>query len=177
MASVFAPGSPVRRWAPWAALVVVIVTALSVAGFSTRDDPTAQERVNSIARIVKCPVCSGESVAESNAPASQEIRLEIARQVQQGQSDEQILNYYSARYGQAILLTPPATGVSVLVWVVPVAALAVAIAGLVIVFRRWSQEPMAHASEADRVLVAESLRSAVGDSTEVDDTHGEGASR
>ena len=80
-------GSPLRRWGPWALLAAVVVTVLSIATFGTRSAPTAQDRVNSIARSVRCPTCSGESVAESNAPASQEIRIDIGKRVQEGQTD------------------------------------------------------------------------------------------
>ena len=111
-ASAFAKGSPVRRWLPWALLAVVVVTCLSVAAFGTRSAPTAQDRVSNISRTIKCPTCSGESVAESNAPASQEIRTDIAERIQQGQSDDEIRAYYAGSYGQEILLTPSASGIT-----------------------------------------------------------------
>lgn len=151
--AVLAPGSPVRRWGPWIAMAVVAVAVLSVAAFGSRSAPTAQDRVTSLSRTVKCPVCAGESVAESNAPASQEIRRQIAEQIQKGQTDDEIRQYYVARYGEAILLTPPSTGISALVWILPVVALAMGAAVLVIVFRRWSSAPEKHATEADRALV------------------------
>jgi cytochrome c-type biogenesis protein CcmH len=170
-------GSPVRRWLPWALLAVVVVAALSVAVFGTRSAPTAQDRVSNIARTVKCPTCSGESVAESNAPASQEIRADIAERIQAGQTDAQIRSYYAGRYGEAILLTPSASGVNALVWLVPVVALAVAIGFLVIVFRRWGREATAHATEADKVLVAEALAREHDQAVADDDPFGEGSSR
>lgn len=170
--SLLAKGSPVRRWGPWSAVFVVAVTVLSVAAFGGRSAPTAQERVSSISRTVKCPVCAGESVAESNAPASVEIRRQIAEQVQQGQSDDQIRSFYAAKYGQAILLTPSASGLNLVVWILPVVALAVAIAALAIVFRRWSNDPGERATDADRELVEAALQTA-----DPEDPHGEGASR
>ena len=176
----FDSGSPLRKWGPWLFVGVVIVATLSLAVFGTRDAPTTQDRVSSISRTVKCPVCSGESVAESNAPASQEIRRDIALRVQEGQTDNQIRSYYAARYGQAILLTPSASGINALVWILPVAALAVALAGLVIVFRRWSNEPVETASEDDRALVDAALRGEEPRSSDLadpNDGHGEGDSR
>ncbi|CAB4599295.1 unannotated protein [freshwater metagenome] len=173
--SAFAKRSPLRRWGPWVAVVVVAVAALSVAVFGTRSAPTAQDRVSSISRTVKCPVCSGESVAESNAPASQEIRRQIAEQVQQGQTDDEIRSFYAAKYGQAILLTPSAAGVNVLVWILPIVALAVGIAALVIVFRRWASMPQERATDEDRELVESALHP--DELTDENDPHGEGASR
>lgn len=173
--SIFAKGSPIRRWGPWIAVAVVAFSALSVAAFGTRAAPTAQDRVSSLSRTVKCPVCSGESVAESNAPASQEIRRQIAEQVQQGQSDDEIRSFYAAKYGQAVLLTPSASGVNVLVWILPVVALAIGIAALAIVFRRWSSMPQERATDEDRELVASALHPE--EAADENDPHGEGASR
>ena len=155
-----------RTWGPWVLLLVVAITVLSVATFTARAAPTAQDRVNAISATVRCPKCAGESVAVSNAPASLEIRKQIAEQVQQGQTDDQIRSYYAAKYGEAVLLTPSASGINVLVWILPVVALALGIAGLAIAFRRWSAQPVDAATDADRALVAHAL---AGDPTDVTD--------
>lgn len=171
--------SPLRVWGPWVAILVVVITVLSIATFTSRTAPTAQDRVNNISATVKCPVCAGESVAVSNAPASLEIRKEIAEQVQQGQTDDQIRSYYAAKYGEAILLTPSAEGINALVWILPVVALALAIAGLAIAFRRWSTTTVDAATDEDRQLVATALAGETAPPTEptFDDPHGEGSSR
>ena len=122
-------------------------------------------------------MCSGESVAASNAPASQEIRRQIAEQVQQGQTDEEIRSFYAAKYGQGILLTPSASGVNALVWILPIVAFAIGIAALAIVFRRWSTMPAERATDEDRELVDSALRPEADDSDIDNDPHGEGASR
>ena len=173
--------SPLRIWGPWVLLVVVVIAVLSVATFTARSAPTAADRVNNISFTIKCPVCAGESVAVSNAPASLEIRKEIAEQVQQGQTDEQIRRYYAAKYGEAILLTPSATGINALVWILPVVALALAMAGLGIAFRRWSVAPAERATDADRELVASAMAADTSphqvDEEPIDEEHGEGNSR
>ena len=64
-----------------------------------------------------------------------------------------------------------------LVWLLPVVALAVAVGFLVIVFRRWSREAPTHASEADRALVAEALQREHEQAAADDDPYGEGSSR
>ena len=159
MSSLIVKGSPLRRWGPWIAVFVVAVGVLSIATFGTLSAPTAQDRVSTISNSVKCPVCSGESVAASNAPASQEIRRQIAEQVQQGQTDEEIRAYYSSDtvYGPDALLTPPADGVGGLVWVLPVVAIALAAVGLTLAFRRWAASGRRDATDEDRALVAEAL--------------------
>jgi len=175
--SALSKGSPLRRWLPWALLAVVVVGALSIAVYGTRAAPSAEDRVVNVARTVKCPVCAGESVAESNAPASQEIRAQIAEDIQTGKTDDEIRAFFVGRYGESILLTPSASGINALVWLLPVVALAVAIGFLVIVFRRWSREVPTHASEADRALVAEALQREHEQAAADLDPFGEGSSR
>jgi cytochrome c-type biogenesis protein CcmH len=175
-ASVLASGSPVRRWLPWALLAVVVVTCLSVAAFGSLQAPTAQDRVTTIARTIKCPQCSSESAAESNTPAAQEIRAQIAEQVQQGRTDDEIRASFVGSY-DGVLLTTPSSGINVLVWIIPVVALALAIGFLVVVFRRWSQEPIVHATAADEALVAQALRQEHERAAHEADPHGEGSSR
>lgn len=178
-ASTSKSSSPLRVWGPWVALLVVVVAVLSVATFTSRSAPTAQDRVNAISATVRCPKCAGESVAVSNSPASVEIRKEIAEQVQRGQSDDQIRAYYASKYGEAVLLTPSAEGLNALVWILPVVALALAIAGLAIAFRRWSTATVDTATDADRRLVAAAMAggTAVASEPTAEDPHGEGDSR
>jgi cytochrome c-type biogenesis protein CcmH len=144
----------------WGLMLVVLVTALAIGAVGTVGDRTAQDRVTDVSRTIKCPTCQGESVADSNAEVSKTIRRDIAERVSQGQTDEQIRAYYVSRYGEAILLTPSASGATATIWVLPVLFAVGAVAGLVVVFRRWQRRPDVHASAADRTLVEQALRDA-----------------
>jgi cytochrome c-type biogenesis protein CcmH len=119
------------------AMAVVVAVALGVGVFGHRDDRSFDDRVADLSSTIRCPVCPSESVKDSNATASQNLRREIASRIEDGQSDDEIRDYVVSRYGPTILLRPPASGVGALVWVVPVVALAVGAAGLALAFRRW----------------------------------------
>ena len=138
-------------------MTLVLAAALFVGTVTQHEAPTTADRLTNIARTIKCPVCSGESVAESNATVSVDIRADIAKRIDQGQTDDQIRQAYADTYGDYILLTPKATGVTSLVWIIPVVALVLALAGLVIVFRRWRLGGEVHATDADRELVGRAL--------------------
>jgi len=129
----------IRRWGSWALLLVVVVGAL-VVGVTDREPRTEEERIESIASSVRCPTCRGQSVADSDAIAAQNVRREIARRVGEGESADEIRAALVARFGDSITLTPPRSGVAGLVWAIPVVGLVVAIAGLVLAFRRWRRE-------------------------------------
>jgi cytochrome c-type biogenesis protein CcmH len=128
-----------RRWGAWVVLLVVVAGAL-VVGTQDSGAKTDSERVQSIAKSVRCPTCRGQSVADSDAPAAANVRKDIQRRVAEGQSNDEIRSALAARFGDSILLTPPRSGVAGLVWVLPVLALVAAIGGITLAFRRWRRE-------------------------------------
>ena len=128
-----------RRWGAWVVLLVVVAGAL-VVGTQDSGAKTDSERVQSIAKSVRCPTCRGQSVADSDAPAAANVRKDIERRVADGQSNDDIRSALAARFGDSILLTPPRDGVAGLVWVLPVIGLVAAIAGITFAFRRWRRE-------------------------------------
>jgi len=146
-----------RQALAWAALVVVVTTAFVIGAASGIGPRTDAERVTALSEEIACPVCQGESVAQSNAPAALNIRREIARSVDAGRSDDEIRAFLASRYGEEQLLRPRGEGLSALVWIVPVVAVVLAIAGLVLVFRRWSRSDSPTPTDDDRELVARFL--------------------
>jgi len=141
----------------WALLALVLTGAL-VAGRGDSGQQSDGQRAHGIATEIRCPTCRGLSAADSDAPAAQAIRDDILRRVQAGQTDGDIRGYLVSRYGTQILLRPERHGVASLVWVLPVIALLVAVAGMVLAFRRWRSRPHAPVSAADQALVDEALR-------------------
>ena len=131
-----------RKWLPWLALVVVLVVALA-AGASSGEggDGGAEARSARLAAELRCPTCRGLSVADSDTKAAVAIRDEIRARVDAGQSDGQVREYLVSRYGEDILLKPRGSGVTGLVWALPVVVLVCGAGGLAFAFRRWSAGP------------------------------------
>ncbi|MBW3645185.1 MAG: cytochrome c-type biogenesis protein CcmH [Actinobacteria bacterium] len=142
-----------RRWLPWLGLALVVAVSLVVGAGGRGGPPTDAERKTALASELRCPTCRGQSVRDSDAPAAAAIRTEIDRRVDEGQSDEEILAYVDSKFPESLRLTPPASGLGVLVWALPVVALVAAVAGLAAAFRRWSAEPLPAPSDDDRALV------------------------
>ncbi len=153
-------GSVLRRWGPWLAIAVVVIVA-GVVGLQRSSHPSLDQRTLSVAGQVRCPVCNGQSVAQSDAPPSLAIRSQIRTELAAGQSPRVILAGIVGDYGSGILERPQANGVGLIVWVVPVLAVAGAIVGLVLAFRRWRPAAVngPGATDTDRKLVGEALRS------------------
>ena len=142
----------IRRWGAWVALGLVVVVAVAVVLWpSGSQSPSA--RAHDLETQLKCPECQGLSVADSQAPTSRAIRADIKRRIKAGESDGQIRQAYVDTYGESILLTPQDSGVSLLVWILPIVVLALGATGIVFALRRNRGEPHLHATEADERLV------------------------
>lgn len=122
--------------ASYALMAIVLAIALW-AGTHSAAAATPEERADALEHTIKCPVCRGQSVAESDAEASKAIRVEITRRIAGGQSDSEIRTYFAQTLGSDILLRPASSGFAGLIWVLPVAGFVVAAATIGFAFWRW----------------------------------------
>ncbi len=132
-----------------ALLGLVLVAALAVGGGALDSaPPTPAQRAAAIEATIRCPSCEDLSVAVSSAPTAVAVRTTIRQQVAAGRTDRQITEYLAARYGAGIVLTPPASGWSLLVWVLPVAGVLAAALVLAVVLVRRRRSPGAGQDDA-----------------------------
>jgi cytochrome c-type biogenesis protein CcmH len=101
---------------------------------------TLDQRVYDLASQLKCLVCQGESVADSPAALSQQMRGIIRQQLQSGKSEQEVIQYFESRYGDRILWSPPWQGFTLLAWLVPIALLLGGTLLLFIVLRDWQTQ-------------------------------------
>jgi cytochrome c-type biogenesis protein CcmH len=106
-------------WLWSVALLAVVALALVAAPSS----PSAASRVAHLETLVKCPSCDDLSVVQSNATSAVAVRSEIATKVREGRSDNQILTSLEDVYGPSILLSPPTSGLGIILWVGPLLVL------------------------------------------------------
>jgi cytochrome c-type biogenesis protein CcmH len=112
-----------RRRVPWATLLTIALAAVVVWGIAAGIGSSGgHDRVSEITSRLRCPSCQGESVAESPAQAAQEITALVRQQVAAGQSNAQIEQFFVDRYGDWILLDPPRSGRTLVLWAVPLLA-------------------------------------------------------
>lgn len=142
-----------RRLLAWLGVVVIGGSAFLFGAVDEGPPRTDADRVYSLAKKFGCPVCDGQSVAESDSVVARNIRQQIARRVDDGRSDEIIIAELEAAF-PGNDYTPAASGLSSLVWVLPVVAGVGALSGLFVVFWRWRREIESGASPADERLVA-----------------------
>lgn len=116
-------GVPVaRKVSQWAiAAVTVALLAIAAVGLSTGGQ-SAGDRAYAIEQRLRCPTCKSVSVAVSPSETAAGIRRVVAEQVEAGRTDEEIIGYFTQRYGQWVLLEPPFAGQTLLLWLLPLAA-------------------------------------------------------
>lgn len=111
-----------RGKAGWVGWLLLLALALAQPSPNT-PPPDFSPEVFEIARELRCPVCQGESAAESNAGIAVEMRRIIAEQLAQGKSRAEIREFFVQRYGDWILYEPPARGLTLWVWLSPLVGL------------------------------------------------------
>ena len=117
-------------------LLLILCSAVVPAGAEqarpTADDPVLEERVLNLSRELRCLVCQNETLADSRAELAVDLRDQVREQMKAGKSDEEIITFLTARYGEFVLYRPRVRPVTYVLWFGPFILLA---AGLVILFR------------------------------------------
>lgn len=135
----------VRNRIAW---IFTAALALFVLVFTLTAPDPEEDRARALGSLIRCPVCQGESIADSPSQTARDMMDLVQQRIDQGLSDEQILDELLASYSGALLLDPPLAGATVWVWLAPIAALAV---GLVLVARRVRPAPaVSPGSRAER---------------------------
>ncbi len=146
-----------KRFAALGGALLVVLAIVVVALRPSHE--TAEARAQRLERHIACPVCVGESVAESNSDASLIIRSDIEARIRRGQSDSEILGYYAKHYPKQ-QLNPSDGGIGLVAWGLPVVAVVLAVAGLGVAMVRWKRVPRMVATTDDEVLVQRARRRA-----------------
>ena len=123
-------------------ILFLVVSVLSIVFSVVAESPpsTNSERVSILAADFACPVCDGQSLAESDVPVAKTIRATISTMVDDGVSDDEIRNYLVSKFGEDIDYNPAGDGITGLVWVMPVTAGLLALAGTVFILFSWAKK-------------------------------------
>ena len=119
------------------ASIVAMLLVLLGLGVQVAAADAVDEEARRIAKGLQCPVCQGASVADSPSDLAEQMRGVIRRKVEQGESEEQIVQYFVERYGDGVLIEPPRRGIGLAVWLGPVLVLGLGAGVLFLLARTW----------------------------------------
>jgi cytochrome c-type biogenesis protein CcmH/NrfF len=123
----------------WTRLVEVCVLALAVCFSVGATD--ASSRFNDLGHRMMCTCGCAQMLGECNhvgCPESGRERQELANGIASGQTDQQILDMFAAKYGATVLAAPTTHGFDLVAWIAPFAVFAAALLGTILLVRRWS---------------------------------------
>lgn len=131
-------------------LPMVAADSWAVQPDEVLDDPAQEARAREISAGLRCLVCQNESIDESNASLARDLRLLVRERILAGDSNEEVVDYIVARYGEFVLLKPTTGGWNVLLWAAGPLMFVIALGlGLVYVRRRASADAPAEAGLSD----------------------------
>jgi cytochrome c-type biogenesis protein CcmH len=133
-------------------LALALIAGVALA----QPDPALEKRVAGLAHELRCLVCQNQTLAESNAPLAVDLRNQIREQLQAGASEQDVIDFMVARYGDFVLYRPPFKATTLALWLGPFLLLALGIAVLV---RRLLRRrvPGPQLSDAERARAARLL--------------------
>jgi cytochrome c-type biogenesis protein CcmH len=119
---------------------LVLVPGQAVALIETYEfsTPALEARYQELSEELRCPKCQNQNIADSNAPIAQDLRKLLHQQLEKGASDEEILDYMVARYGEFVRYRPSYGGATVVLWLAPILLLLAAIVVLILTLRSRS---------------------------------------
>ena len=120
-------------------MLLILLGFMTVAAQEAKplaEDPELEKRVMSLSHELRCLVCQNETLADSRADLAVDLRREIREQMQAGKSDQEIIAFLTARYGDFVLYRPPVRPATYLLWFGPFVLLLV---GLAVLYRYVKQ--------------------------------------
>jgi cytochrome c-type biogenesis protein CcmH len=138
-----------------AALFLAVAAAAPAFAIEPQEqlaDPALEARARTISQELRCLVCQNESIDDSNADLARDLRRIVRERLTAGDTDDQVMGFVTARYGDYVLLRPPLRAGTLALWFGPVVLLFAAIALLILRRRRRPAEAAPLSPEESRRL-------------------------
>ncbi len=110
------------RWWRLVAAMILLLQAMpsyAVQPDEVLPDANLEQRARNLSRELRCMVCQNQSIDDSDAPLARDLRLLVRERLKAGDSDNQVLDFLTARYGDFVLLNPPLNWRTALLWGLP----------------------------------------------------------
>ncbi|HQN65634.1 MAG TPA: cytochrome c-type biogenesis protein CcmH [Methylophilus sp.] len=108
-----------KRWLVLWLILLASHTAFADEAKPLAEDPALEARLKVLSQELRCLVCQNQTLSDSNAPLAEDLRKEIREQMRAGKSDQEVIDYLVARYGDFVRYRPPVNRSTALLWVGP----------------------------------------------------------
>ena len=142
-----------------AALIALPDRAFAVNPDEMLADPVLEARAREVSAELRCLVCQNQSIDDSNADLAKDLRILVRERIKEGDTNDQVMNYLVARYGEFVLLKPRFTAHTVILWLGPPLVLLLGAIGVFTFLRRRRPAPseVAPLSDEDEARLAKIL--------------------
>ncbi|HEU5178279.1 MAG TPA: cytochrome c-type biogenesis protein [Burkholderiales bacterium] len=148
------------RWLAALAMVLALASpaALAVQPDEMLSDAALETRARTLSKELRCMVCQNQSIDDSDAPLARDLRILVRERLQAGESDQQVINFLVARYGEFVLLRPRFSWHTAPLWLGPVAVLLIGACGILVLARRGRADSDRATAARQKLTPAETAR-------------------
>ncbi|MBV7256329.1 cytochrome c-type biogenesis protein CcmH [Pacificimonas sp. WHA3] len=119
-------------------LIALFLTPLAAHADTPLEDPAREAAAQDLMRELRCLVCQGQSIAESDAEMAVDMRALVRERIDNGEQPVEVRNYLIRRYGEWVTFSPPKRGANLILWFAPVLLLG---AGMIVAVRMFRRRP------------------------------------
>jgi cytochrome c-type biogenesis protein CcmH len=145
-------------------LIIVLLTfaavpcAIAVEPDEVLSDAALEARARALSKELRCMVCQNQSIDDSEAPLARDLRILVRERLQAGDSDQQVIDFLVARYGEFVLLRPRFSWHTAVLWLGPAAMLLIGGCAVLVLVRRYRTDSAAAADGQQGLTAAERAR-------------------
>jgi len=119
--------------------ILALTFTFSVPSYA-ESDAEVEKRLKALSTELRCLVCQNSTLADSDAPLAVDLRNEIRTMMQDGKTDEQVVEFLVARYGDFVRFRPPVNASTALLWFGPFVMLLIGAIALFVVLKKRNQD-------------------------------------
>ena len=119
-------------------MVILFFPNLAVMAVQGAQEESLQKTARELYALIMCPICSGQTIGQFNTETSAQMRDLVLKKLRQGETKEEVLQYFASKYGERVLAEPTKGGFNRMLWLLPFVIVVVAVALISLLMRRWS---------------------------------------
>ncbi|SRR6266508_287217 len=149
------------RWLRFFLFALTLLAAPHAAAVQPDEilsDPALEARARALSKELRCMVCQNQSIDDSDAPLARDLRVLVRERLKAGDSDQHVIDFLVARYGEFVLLKPRFTPHTALLWLMPAGVFVIGALALVLISRRYRARTASAGAEPAKLSPAEAAR-------------------